>query len=113
MSNYFSTNLKFIRESKGLSQNKLANLVGVNQTTIARWETEEIAPSIDNVEELAKVLNVDLAEILGNDMGKKDNYNELDQVLFSKAKELSDEDKRLILNVMESINKGIDAQDNK
>lgn len=73
MSNYFSTNLKFIRESKGLSQNKLANLVGVNQTTIARWEMEEIAPSIDNVEELANVLKVELPDILGKDLRLEQN----------------------------------------
>lgn len=68
MGNFFSTNLKFIREQKGLSQNKLANMVGVNQTTIARWETQEIVPSIDNVEDVANVLNISLPDILTIDL---------------------------------------------
>ena len=68
MANYFSTNLKKIREKKGLSQNKLGNMVGVNQTTIARWENKEIAPSIDNVEELANALNIPLPDLLGKDL---------------------------------------------
>lgn len=68
MANYFSTNLKKIREEKGLSQNKLGNMVGVNQTTIARWENKEIAPSIDNVEELANALNIPLPDLLGKDL---------------------------------------------
>lgn len=38
MANFFPENLKKIREHKGLSQNKLGELFGVNQTTIARWE---------------------------------------------------------------------------
>ncbi len=40
MSNYFSKNLKFLREKRNLSQNKLAEIIGVNQTTIARWEDD-------------------------------------------------------------------------
>jgi len=72
MENYFSKNLKYLRENRNLSQNKLGELTGVNQTTIARWEAEEISPSIDNVVEIAKFLNVTLPELLGKDL-KIDN----------------------------------------
>lgn len=68
MSNNFSRNLKFLREKKGISKNKLGEMVGVNQTTIGRWESEEITPSIDNVEEVARVLQVDLPDILIKDL---------------------------------------------
>lgn len=68
MSNYFAKNLKYIRENKKISKNKLGELVGVNQTTIGRWESEEIKPSIDNVEEVAKALNVELPDLLIKDL---------------------------------------------
>ena len=68
MGNKFSKNLKFLREKKGISKNKLGELVGVNQTTIGRWENEEITPSIDNVEEVARVLNIDLPDLLIKDL---------------------------------------------
>ena len=68
MSNLFSKNLKYLREKKGISKNKLGEMVGVNQTTIGRWESEEITPSIDNVEEVAKVLQVDLPDMLIKDL---------------------------------------------
>lgn len=68
MANYFSSNLKKIRQDKKLSQNKLASLAGVNQTTIARWENNEIAPTIDNLEDLANALNVSLPDLLGRDL---------------------------------------------
>lgn len=68
MGNLFSKNLKFLREKKGMSKNKLGEMVGVNQTTIGRWESEEITPSIDNVEEVAKVLNVGLPDLLIKDL---------------------------------------------
>ena len=84
MANYFSTNLKKIRENKGLSQNKLGSMVGVNQTTIARWENKEIAPSIDNVEEISKVFDIPLFKLLGEDL-RFDNASpiELDDNMVS------------------------------
>lgn len=66
--NYFSINLKFIREKKGLSQNKLASMIGVNQTTIARWEDNNRTPSIDNAIDVSNVLNVPLSELLNRDL---------------------------------------------
>ena len=68
MGNYFSKNLKFLRENQNISKNKLGEMVGVNQTTIGRWESNEITPSIDNVEEVAKVLNVELPDLLIKDL---------------------------------------------
>ena len=68
MGNYFAENLKYLRESKRISKNKLGELVGVNQSTIGRWEDKEIKPSIDNVEEVAKALNVPLPDMLIKDL---------------------------------------------
>lgn len=68
MSNFFSKNLKYMRENKGISKNKLGEMVGVNQTTIGRWESNEITPSIDNVEEVANVLNIPLPDLLIRDL---------------------------------------------
>lgn len=77
MKNYFSKNLKFLREQKKLSQNKLGDLANVNQTTIARWENEEMAPSIDNVIELSKIFNIDLADLLGRDLQLNEDRKQL------------------------------------
>lgn len=77
MKNYFSKNLKFLREQKKLSQNKLGELANVNQTTIARWEKEEMAPSIDNVIELSKIFNTDLADLLGRDLQLNEDKKQL------------------------------------
>lgn len=81
MAIYFDTNLKYIREKKGLSQNKLAHQIGVNQTTIARWESKEIAPSIDNAEDVANALNVPLPDLLAIDLRFN---NEIKKTVFNK-----------------------------
>ena len=56
LKNYFSTNIKFIREQKGLSQNKFGELLNVNQTTIARWEDENRIPTIDKAIDISLIL---------------------------------------------------------
>lgn len=68
MAEYFSTNLKHLREKRGLSQSKLAEKIGVNQTTIARWEDDNRVPTIDNAVDVANVLNISLPDLLGKDL---------------------------------------------
>ena len=76
MKNYFVSNLKFIREKKGIPQNKLAKMIGVNQTTIARWEDENRIPGIDKVVEVSNKLNIPISELVGKDLRfDESNFN--------------------------------------
>jgi len=68
MKNYFNTNLKYIREKMKLSQTKLADMLKVNQTTIARWEDENRVPSIDKVIEVANFFNISIGDLTGIDL---------------------------------------------
>ena len=108
---YFSKNLKFLREQKKLSQNKLAELSNVNQTTIARWESEEISPSLDNIYDVADVLNVSIADLTGRDLTEEQpSFDEL-ELLFSKNKDiLTDDDKETIKFVIEKAKRKVDEQ---
>jgi transcriptional regulator with XRE-family HTH domain len=56
--------LRHIREKKGLSQDKLADLAGVPQNTISRIERGERKPHRATLEKLAKVLNVEQPRML-------------------------------------------------
>ena len=110
MSN-FSNNLKFLREQKKLSQNKLAELANINQTTIARWESEEVSPSLDNIYDVANVLNVSIADLTGKDLSKDvASFDEM-EILFSKNKDiLSEDDKETIRFIIEKARKKVDEQ---
>ena len=110
MSN-FSKNLKFLREQKKLSQNKLAELSNVNQTTIARWENEEISPSLDNIYDVANALDISIADLAGKDLtAEPQQFDEL-EVLFNKNKDiLTDDDKEMIKFMIEKRKKEIDKQ---
>lgn len=108
----FSKNLKFLREKNKLSQNKLAELANLNQTTIARWENEEISPSLDNIIDVANALNVSIANLTGIDLEKKENnsFDEL-ELLFDKNKDvLTEDDKEYIKFIIEKRKEEIDKQ---
>ena len=110
----FSKNLKYLREQKKLSQNKLAELSNVNQTTIARWENEEISPSLDNIYDLSIALDVSIADLTGKDLtNSSQSFDEL-ELLFDKNKDiLTDDDKEMIRFLIEKRKKEIDKQLNE
>lgn len=120
MSDFFSKNLKYIREKKGLSQTKLAEKIGVNQTTIARWEDDNRVPTIDNAVDVSNALNIPLPDLLGkdlrlsNDIAKNEYDNKLKEletsngvkISYSSDKELTEEDyvaiNQLVLNELKA-----------
>jgi len=56
-------NLKNKRVDAGLTQNELAALLGVNQSTIASWEVGTKYPSADKLPDLARVLGCMIDEL--------------------------------------------------
>ena len=60
----FAKRLRQIRQGKGLSQEALADLAGLHRTYVGSVERSERNVSIDNMERLARALEVDIAELL-------------------------------------------------
>jgi transcriptional regulator with XRE-family HTH domain len=64
MSN-ISTNLKKLREKKGLSQEKLARLSDVANNTIVKIEAgKNQNPTLDTLKKIAKVLSISVDELI-------------------------------------------------
>lgn len=57
--------IKFIRNRKGMTQEELANEVGVDRSLISKLETGESEGSLSTLRKIADVLEVALAELLG------------------------------------------------
>ncbi|HVF02125.1 MAG TPA: helix-turn-helix transcriptional regulator [Rubrobacteraceae bacterium] len=58
-------NLKEVRTRRLLTQVQLAEKSGVNQVTIARIERNQVDPRFSTMRRLAKALDVDPTELLG------------------------------------------------
>lgn len=56
-----------LRKKHNLSQEQLAEKVGVARQTISKWELGETAPDIKQAQMLSQIFNVSLDKMLGND----------------------------------------------
>ena len=60
----FARNLRKARQAKGLSQEALAHDAGIDRTYISALERGVYSATIDMVDKLADVLNVEASELL-------------------------------------------------
>ncbi len=60
--------LKELRTKKGLSQEKLAERLGVSRQSVSKWEQGYAVPSSDNVLELSKIYGISADAILNCEM---------------------------------------------
>ena len=55
-----------LRKRKGLSQEELAELLGISRQAVSKWERAESGPDIDNAILLSRFYNISLDELFGN-----------------------------------------------
>lgn len=63
-------NIQAARKNKGLSQEALAEQVGVSRQALGKWEKDTALPSLDNLQALAAALDVGVEELLGSEAGE-------------------------------------------
>ena len=62
---YLGSRIRQARDRAGLTQEQLAERIGVSRTAIARYESGEIEPKLHNLAAIAVALNVSCDELLG------------------------------------------------
>lgn len=65
------------RKKVGLSQEAVAEKLGVSRQTISKWETDETVPDIYQAKKLAKLYNLSLNELIEFDI----NVKEVEEVI--------------------------------
>lgn len=64
----FGNKIMELRKKMGLSQEELAEKIGVARQTISKWELGETFPDLNQAKELSKIFNVSLDELTNNDI---------------------------------------------
>ena len=59
--------IKSARKQCGLSQEQLSEKLGVSRSAVAKWESDKGLPDIENIQIIAKLLNVSLDYLLDKD----------------------------------------------
>lgn len=60
-------NLISLRKKNNLTQGELAQKINYSDNAISRWERGEVTPSIETLDQIAKVFNVSLSSLVEDD----------------------------------------------
>lgn len=97
--------LKEFRKLKNLSQQQVADNIGINQKTYSNYENGKAEPSIDKLIKLAKLFGVSVDTLIGNDAEIVD-LTTLDEerkyVVTAVARELKDIEVGQIIGIMKT-----------
>lgn len=66
--NYFSENLRVLRKKRNVSQEELAQQVGLNRGNIASYEKGTAEPKICNLLKLAEHFSISICDLLSRDL---------------------------------------------
>ena len=113
MTIYLGENIKRLRKERELTQEALANFLGVSYQSISKWERDESFPDITMLPEIAGFFKVSVDELLGVNSSKDeaeiikeletyDNLSDekLKQEIIDRLKEKFPNDFRVLLRYM-------------
>lgn len=71
-------NLKLLRKEYGISQQRLADAIGISQPSINKYENHNIEPDIEILKRIANYFNTSIDYIVGNtDVRRKIEHTEI------------------------------------
>ncbi len=77
--------LKQLRNEKGITQEQLAEILGVSGRTISRWETGTNLPDLSILVQISEYYNVEIKEILNGERKSRNMDNKLKETLLKVA----------------------------
>ena len=104
----FGDNLKQLRKTKKVSQEELAEKLGVSRQSISKWETGENYPSMTNIMCLCDIFHCKINDIVHEDF---EDINSLDPEIKMKVVKLKEKEQKKVkvlskvLNVLALIGK--------
>lgn len=85
MNSNFADNLKKIRKYNNLSQEQLAEQLGVSRQSVSKWESAQAYPEMDKVIQICKMFNLNIDELLNQNLQevkeKKEEKNNINKYI--------------------------------
>lgn len=72
----FGENLRNLRKSKKISQEKLAEKVGVSRQSVSKWETGEAYPEMNNILVLCSIFHCNINDLVNENLIDIDSLDE-------------------------------------
>lgn len=86
--------IKECRQNTGLSQEKVAELVGVSRQAVTKWEMNQSAPNTENLFKLAEIFGTTVDMLLDSNDSNKQSSAEQIYYLYKMEEEKKSENKR-------------------
>lgn len=94
--------LKELRKEKGITQEQLAEIMGVSGRTVSRWETASNMPDLSLLLQLAEFYKVDVGELLDGKRKEKTSDNE-DKELLNKISDYNETKQKKFANICNKV----------
>lgn len=89
----FCDNLKNIRKQKKISQENLAEKLGVSRQSVSKWECGEAYPTMDNIIKLCTLFNCKINNLVHDDLTDIDSLDE--EIKMSVVKFKSEQQRKM------------------
>lgn len=100
----FGRMLKELRKRRGLSQKELADAIGVHYLQISKYETGSYFPTVGNVIEIAKTLQIGIDQLFGDVIPDEGHVNNLRLLRrFRELETLPKEDQDVAMKLIDAL----------
>ena len=96
----FGENLRDLRNRKKMSQEKLAEKVGVSRQSVSKWECGEAYPEMDKILKLCEIFNCKLNDLVHEDLS---DINSLDEDIKMSVVKLKKEKQEKVKGLSKAI----------
>ncbi len=99
----FSDILTKLRKDKNLTQEQLAKLINVDRSSVGKYESTNVIPSLEVLKRISQVFNVSLDYLLQKDESKSPVYD--DETLETLEQLKNDKDLRTLFDLAKTAKK--------
>lgn len=96
-------NIKKRRVELGLTQEKVAEIIGITPSFYSHIENGSRHASISTFDNIAKYFEISIDEIINSNNNCKVTNDELETKIIFRLKKLSNKEQNFILNILESL----------
>jgi transcriptional regulator with XRE-family HTH domain len=101
----FGRRLAALRKTRGLSQTEFGNLVGATQRMVSNYERKNGRPRADLIKEMAKVLGVEVEDLITSKAARRRAKKEETRLLrkLRNSEKLSPRDRKTVNRIIEGV----------
>lgn len=88
-----------LRKTENLSQEKMAEMLGVNEKTVRNWEKGVTIPTMDDVVSIANLFNISLEEIFSGELNSEKEMDRKVSSMDQSINEINDQISRTNENI--------------